>query len=436
MSPAANPAKTLARGATHISKRLIFSYVFDWICILWVQLTIQKFCIPGTDSSTYRAIAGVGGAFNKLHSTNKRPFALQDPSISYPYKPDTVTFGVLLIVALVAPAVITLVAALLFIPGGGTPKGTPQALIWRRKLWEWNTAWMGLALALASAFMITEGLKDLAGKPRPHMLAACRPNLDNIGQYQVGGIGTTLNGAVPVMVDYHICQETDAQQLRNMFASWPSGHSSFSWAGLLYLTLWVSSKFAVTIPYLHPSFMASNGRRVPTFGPPQPLKGGLVDSHDSENTEFENRNTDISNVFKNSGNPPRNQAAAPPVYLLILAFVPIGTAAFIAVSRWFDFHHHGFDIISGSLLGIFTAWFSFRYYHLPINRGAGWSWGARTRSRAYWLGVGRDTYVGEEGWESKKYASQISHTHHDVESGRTTGVSTENRSTEPGPSAM
>lgn len=40
---------------------------------------------------------------------------------------------------------------------------------------------------------------------------------------------------------------------------------------------------------------------------------------------------------------------------------------------------------------------------MPIRRGAGWSWGARTRDRSFWLGVGREGYVGDEGWEGKKF---------------------------------
>ena len=40
---------------------------------------------------------------------------------------------------------------------------------------------------------------------------------------------------------------------------------------------------------------------------------------------------------------------------------------------------------------------------MPIRRGAGWSWGARTRDRSFWLGVGREGYIGDEGWEGKKF---------------------------------
>jgi hypothetical protein len=100
--------------------------------------------------------------------------------------------------------------------------------------------------------------------------------------------------------------------------------------------------------------------------------------------------------------PIRNQAAAPPVYLILLPMIPVCTAIYIVASRFFQFYHHGFDVISGSLIGIISAWFSFRWYHLPVTRGAGWSWGARSRDRAWGVGVGRGTYVGQEGWGSKK----------------------------------
>ena len=103
------------------------------------------------------------------------------------------------------------------------------------------------------------------------------------------------------------------------------------------------------------------------------LKKGPTNKHEDELTKFNGR---------------RNEAAAPPIYLLLTLMVPIGTAFYICASRWFDYRHHGFDIISGSLIGIFTAWFSFRLYHMPIARGSGWSWGPRSPRRAFGVGVG------------------------------------------------
>lgn len=273
---------------------------------------------------------------------------------------------------------------------------------------------MGLGLGLASAFLITEGLKDLAGKPRPMFLAVCDPDLSpqSLARYQVGGLGTSLGSAVPIVVDWHICRNTDASQMGNAFSSWPSGHSSFSWAGMLYLSLFICAKFAIHIPFLPASSLSSahdSRRYISTFD-----EEGEHGDYDDEDPSKRLRSE--SSLPQTASRPPRNEAAAPPVYLLIIAFVPIGVAFFVSVSRWFDYKHHGFDIISGSLIGIVTAWFGFRWYHLPIRGGSGWSWGARSRDRAFWLGIGRANYVGEEGWESAR--SVRGGVHGDVEAGQ------------------
>ena len=234
---------------------------------------------------------------------------------------------------------------------------------------------MGLGLSLASALMITEGLKDVAGRPRPHLLAVCNPDTssDSIARWRVGGLGgSNLDSAVPIIVTWEICRTANTGDLHNAFASWPSGHSSTSWAGFLYFTLFICAKCGVQIPFL--SSTSSERRHVSTFD----------DDGDEDRKSA----------------PPRNHAAAPPVYLLLIAAIPIGAAFYISISRWFDYHHHPFDIISGSLIGIACAWFSFRLYHLPIRSGSGWAWGARSKDRAFWMGVGRHNYVGEEGWEA------------------------------------
>lgn len=77
---------------------------------------------------------------------------------------------------------------------------------------------------------------------------------------------------------------------------------------------------------------------------------------------------------------------------------PIATAIYVSSTRFTDFRHFGFDLLFGSFIGITTSWFSFRWYHLPITRGAGWAWGPRSYQRAWGIGVGVGSYVGTEGW--------------------------------------
>jgi len=67
------------------------------------------------------------------------------------------------------------------------------------------------------------------------------------------------------------------------------------------------------------------------------------------------------------------------------------------------FRHHGFDITFGSLLGTIISYISFRLYHMPIRRGAGWTWGPRSTSKAWGIAVGVQGYAEEEGHQKRRY---------------------------------
>ncbi|EIT79357.1 hypothetical protein AO1008_03032 [Aspergillus oryzae 100-8] len=318
---------------------LLISYIVDWVFIIGIAL--------------------IGYGFHKV-TPNHRPFTLTDPSISFPYTVhETVSTAVLVVVALIAPAVIIVLVTLVIIPGSWGRGAT-----WRVKVWEWNAGWLGLALAVAGAFMATEGLKDLYGRPRPDMLARCDPDLSNIGDYVVGGLGGKVEGA-PTVVSWEICRNRGKMLVVDGFVSFPSGHSSFAFAGLTYLSLWLCAKFSIGFPYLAHS----------PFG---------------QDLRAQKRETI------------RDLGAAPPVLLVILAFVPMAVAFFISASRWFDFRHHAFDIIFGSVMGMVFAWGAFRLYHLPVMRGGGWAWGARSRRHAFFKGVGLPSHIGGDNWSSMK----------------------------------
>lgn len=158
-----------------------------------------------------------------------------------------------------------------------------------------------------------------------------------------------------------------------------------SFAGLTYLTLFLCSKFAIRIPYLPSSSRADLD---PSYALPESLK------HDKSPSST----TPTSNIHKSLL---RRQAAAPPTYLIVPAFFPIAVAIYISSTRYTDFRHRGFDIIIGALVGIMTAWVGFRWYHLPITRGAGWSWGPRSATRAWGIGVGVLGYVEQHSLEHK-----------------------------------
>jgi membrane-associated phospholipid phosphatase len=208
---------------------------------------------------------------------------------------------------------------------------------------------MGLALALATTLFITSGMKAVVGKPRPNLLAICDADVDQLENFVVGGSGSDIESDAPALVTYEICRQTDLDLLNDAFFAFPSGHSSMSWAGLLYLSLWLCARFSVTIPYL--------GRHMPI---------------PNKRTE----DVDVVSYY-------HERRSAPPLWLVTIVLIPLGVALFICTSRYADHHHAGVDIFAGCIIGIISGYLSFRLYHLPVQRGYGMAWGPRDEEIAF-----------------------------------------------------
>lgn len=172
----------------------------------------------------HRGIGFIAYGFHVI-DPHYHDFSVLDLNISYPLRDDTVTYLVAAIAVGVVPAIIILVVSLAFVPGIRESRNRSWGNLLRIKLWEWHTGWLGLAMSLATAVAITEGLKNF-GKPRPNALARCRPDLANIQNYYVGGFYAEGFSNRWALVSVDICQQTDRSVLNDGFQSWPSGHSS------------------------------------------------------------------------------------------------------------------------------------------------------------------------------------------------------------------
>lgn len=236
-------------------------------------------------------------------------------------------------------------------------------------------------------------MKNLLGKPRPNMLSRCEPDVANAMKYLVAGYANSLADGRLYSAD--ICQQRDSAKLNEGFRAFPSGHSSISAAGLVYLTLFLASKLAVNIPFVPPSMKW----RHEAF----PSRSGEYEPPASSSGTNNGRDPEIQSQ--------RRQAAGAPLYLLVLVIVPFALAVYINCSRWFDYQHDGFDIIFAFLMGTVAAYYSFRFYHLPIAGGAGWAWRPRTHDRAFWAGVGKLGYVGDTGENHHAAAAVADRTH-------------------------
>ncbi|KAK6200021.1 phosphatidic acid phosphatase type 2/haloperoxidase [Scheffersomyces amazonensis] len=150
---------------------------------------------------------------------------------------------------------------------------------------------LGLWFSVVFAAVLTDILKCWIGNPRPDFLSRCGP-----------APHTPPNK----LVDIDVCTAPlGPMYLMDGMKSTPSGHSSMSFAGLLYLSLWLVGQFRVV--------------------------------HESRKLSL---------------------------WLYLLFATPILLACYIALSRTQDYRHHFFDVGFGSLIGLVLACFSyFKYFN-------------------------------------------------------------------------
>ncbi|GAD97594.1 cytomegalovirus gH-receptor family protein, putative [Paecilomyces variotii No. 5] len=83
---------------------------------------------------------------------------------------------------------------------------------------------LGLLVTLTLSSFITDVIKNAVGRPRPDLISRCKPEK-----------GT----AEHLLVTFKVCTQTNLHILDEGWRSFPSGHSSFSFGGLGYLSLYV-----------------------------------------------------------------------------------------------------------------------------------------------------------------------------------------------------
>ncbi|KAL4867341.1 hypothetical protein BDV12DRAFT_171486 [Aspergillus spectabilis] len=262
--------------------RVIISYILDYVILVA--------CVVGFY------------ILDKVEPYHQR-FSLNNISLQYPYA-DPERISIFAAVAcsgggpLVIIAIYTLFIDGLFshnkpIKSSNGKRKFMGPYRWKDRLWEFNCGFLGLVLSQAVCFVITQALKTACGKPRPDIIARCQPRPGSEDPSPYG------------LSDSSICTG-DPHLLTDGFRSWPSGHSSSSFAGLFFLSLWVGGK-------LH--------------------------------------------IMDNKGE----------VWKMFLVMTPSLGASLIAVSRIMDARHHPFDVITGSMLGILCASISYRQYFPSLS---------------------------------------------------------------------
>lgn len=159
-------------------------------------------------------------------------------------------------------------------------------LAWRSSGLKHEATYLPFAISITAASVLTDIIKNAVGRPRPDLLSRCVPAADSPA-------GTPLDISACTMPH-------DSHRLQDGWRSFPSGHSSFSFAGLGFTSLFLAGQLGVFRP----------GHR------------------------------DLGRA--------------------LFCFVPLIGAMLIAVSRCEDYRHDVYDVCFGSTLGYIVAHWSYR----------------------------------------------------------------------------
>ncbi|KAK6933547.1 Phosphatidic acid phosphatase type 2/haloperoxidase [Dillenia turbinata] len=146
----------------------------------------------------------------------------------------------------------------------------------RRDVYDLHHAILGLLFSTFLTLVITDAIKDAVGRPRPNFFWRCFP--DGKGVYDPNTKNVMCTGVKAVIKEGH--------------KSFPSGHTSCSFAGLGFLALYLSGKIQ---------------------------------------------------AFDRRGH----------VAKLCIVFLPLLVAALVRISRVDDYWHHWQDVFAGGLIGRF-----------------------------------------------------------------------------------
>ncbi|RYY33929.1 phosphatase PAP2 family protein, partial [archaeon] len=163
----------------------------------------------------------------------------RDVTLSHPYiHPETVPTYLLIILALGMPLLIMLACILL--AAAVRPRGRGY------KAWVMTYFWCALALcqALLLAGTITETVKLAVGRPRPNFFAYC--NYAGYRDALASGDFTAYNAATnpQAFADMTKCTASASNQ-RSSITSFISGHASTSFAGCVFLFIFLRHFFRI-----------------------------------------------------------------------------------------------------------------------------------------------------------------------------------------------
>nr|GMD23496.1 lipid phosphate phosphatase 2-like [Ipomoea batatas] len=162
----------------------------------------------------------------------------------------------------------------------------------RRDVYDLHHSVLGILFALLITAVITDSIKDAVGRPRPDFFWRCFPDGKDEGNYDALG---------------DVICHGKASDIKEGHKSFPSGHTSWSFAGLGFLSLYLAGKIK---------------------------------------------------AFDRKGH----------VAKLCLIFLPLLVAALVGISRVDDYWHHWTDVFTGGIIGLVVSTFCYlQFFPAPYH---------------------------------------------------------------------
>ncbi|KQK02600.1 putative lipid phosphate phosphatase 3, chloroplastic [Brachypodium distachyon] len=198
--------------------------------------------------------------------------------IKYPVKQSTVPAWAVPIISILCPVV-------MFI----------SLYVARRDVYDLHHATLGVLFAVLLTGALTDAIKNAVGRPRPDFFWRCFPDGMQLYDQVTGGV--ICHGEKSFLKDGH--------------RSFPSGHTSWSFAGLGFLSLYLSGKIK---------------------------------------------------AFDRKGH----------VAKLCIVILPLLLASLVGISRIDDYRHHWEDVVVGGLIGYIMAMLCYLHFFPPPHHHQGW----------------------------------------------------------------
>ncbi|XP_022737274.1 lipid phosphate phosphatase 2-like [Durio zibethinus] len=199
--------------------------------------------------------------------------------LKFPFHKDTIPFWAVPFLAVLLPLVVFSIN-----------------YYFRKDVYDFHHAILGLLFSVLLTGVITDSIKDVVGRPRPNFFWRCFPDGKAVFDKITGDV---------------ICHG-NAKDIKEGYKSFPSGHTSWSFAGLSFLSWYLSGKIR---------------------------------------------------AFDRRGH----------VAKLCILFFPVLVAAFVGVSRVDDYWHHWTDVFTGALIGSTMAAFCYlQFFPYPRDED-GWA---------------------------------------------------------------